>query len=525
MTTETSIYEYAKQGSAMFQERPALWFYGKSINYRRLFELINHTADQLYGLGIRQGTVVTIHLPNCPQAVIAIYAVAKIGGVCNMVHALTPALALEENMAFTKSEWLITHIPECVVAARNVLLVDVSYHMGLTARLGYRFKNGIKEKTAVRSFEDLEREPLIHGFFPCGSDIAAEAAVYLHSSGSTGKPKTIVLSHSALNNCISNTADFFEQGDMADQVSLGVLPLFHGFGLAMDVHRNISFGSQLVLLPRWNAKTAVKLIKKRGVTLMVGVPTMYYALLNEPTFRGKKISQLSKCYVGGDNVKPELIDLFDSRLGGGHRMFVGFGLTEATTTDCVNSYLHYKSGSSGYPVRNTTIAVINEAGEISLAGEGELIISSKTLMMGYLNDPQATETTLFFANGKQWTHTGDRVRIDEDGFLYFMSRIKNIIIHNGYNVYPEQVEEVVRLVPGVSDACVVGISDEVLHTQNVRAVVVLRPGVEPGIVRDAIRQECLRRLPRYAVPKQIIFTEAFPQNAMGKIDRKELSRL
>ena len=524
MTPETSIYEFAKQGVAISPNKTAIWFYGKRITYRELFRRIDNVADNLYALGVRQGTVVTIHLPNCPQAVMAIYAVAKLGGICSMVHALTPPKGLWENMAFTQSTFLITHRADCVQAGKMALLVDISHHMGLAVRLGYRVKNRGIFSAKVLTFEEQEKEAPQKAPFLQQKQFAGECAVYLHSSGTTGRPKTILLSHSALNHCAGNTADFFEKGDMQKQVSLGVLPLFHGFGLAMDVHRNLSFGSQLVLLPRWNARTAVKLIKKHKVTLIVGVPTMFYALLQEPGFCGPKIMQLSKCYVGGDNVKPELIDAFDRRVGGKRCMFTGFGLTEATTTNCVNTYLHDKKHSSGYPVRNTRIAVMDEAGNLRPSGEGELVISSKTLMLGYLNDPEATEHVIFQADGRSWVRTGDQVTIDEEGYLFFQSRLKNIIIHNGYNIYPEEVEDVIRKVPGVSQVCVVGITDEKLQTQNIRAVIVTEFGYKQDVVEAAVREECLRVLPRYAVPQQVRFLQSLPQNAMGKIDRKELSR-
>ena len=524
MKPETSIYEFAKQGLALSANKTAIWFYSKSITYKELFRKIDNVADNLYALGVRQGTVVTIHLPNCPQAVMAVYAVAKLGGICSMVHALTPPEGLRENMGFTKSDFLITHRLDCGCGIKNVVYVDISHHMGLAARVGCRIKNKGRAHQNVLKFERMEDRCLQKVPTLEQVKLATECVVYLHSSGSTGKPKTILLSHSALNHCVANTADFFEKGDMKEQVSLGVLPLFHGFGLAMDVHRNISFGSQLVLLPRWNAKTAVKLIKRHKVTLMVGVPTMYYALLNEPEFNGRRIIQLSKCYVGGDNVKPELIQAFDQRVGQKRCMFTGFGLTEATTTNCVNTYLHDKKHSCGYPVRNTLIAVEDEAGVPSRFGEGELVISSKTLMMGYLDDQEETERVLFQAEGRTWVRTGDHVIIDEDGFLFFKSRLKNIIIHNGYNIYPEQIEEVIRKVYGVEQVCVIGVVDERLQTQNIRAVVVLTPDVLPETMEVSIREECLRMLPRYAVPQQILFVQNLPQNAMGKIDRKALSR-
>jgi len=524
MNTETSIYEYAKQSLQRFSQKTALRFYGKEITYRELFEKIDLVSENLYELGVRPGTVVTVHLPNCPQAIMAIYAVAKIGAVCDLVHALTPAQALREGMAFTESEWLITHLPQCADAAKHTFLVDISDHMRFDYKTLYRIKTRRKTKETAVPFRRLETGTVPMGVFPKGSDLAAKAAVYLHSSGSTGRPKTIVLSHSALNNCVANTEDFFEHKDMDKQVSLGVLPLFHGFGLEMDMHRNISFGATLILMPRWDAKSAVKLIRKHQVTLMVGLPTMYSALLKEPGFQGRRIAQLTRCYVGGDNVKPELIEAVDKRLGGGRRMLVGFGLTEATTTNCVNTHQYYKLGTIGYPVRNTTAAVMDNSGKLSKTGEGELVISSKSLMIGYLKDPEATEEAMFFADGKQWVRSGDRVMIDADGFIHFRSRIKNIIIRNGYNIYPEQVEDVIRSLDGVCDVCVVGVDDEALRTQNVRAVVIPDLEADRDGLEQIIRQKCMENLPRYAVPKQVVFVSAFPQNAMKKIDRRELSR-
>ena len=511
MTTETSIYEYAKQGLSHGEDRIAIWFYGRSITYGELFEKIDNVADHLYELGVREGTVVTIHLPNCPQAVMAIYAVAKLGGICNMVHALTPKAAVIDNMRFTESNFLITHLRSC--DAETVLTVDPSTYMGTS------------KTTALDSafpgvcFEELEKgRPSISTVFPEQDSLARKCVFYLHSSGSTGKPKTIMLNHRAMNHCVENTADFFEKGDMADQVSLCALPLFHGFGLAADIHRNIHFGSKLVMMTRWDPSVAVDLIQKLSVTLIVGVPAMFFSLLREPAFKGKAVSSLRYCYTGGDNVTSELLDRMDRVTGRSQSVLPGFGLTEATTMNCVNTFAHYKRGTAGYPVRNTAIAVLNEDGILRDSGRGELVISSPTLMSGYLKDPDATKKTLFNANGRLWTHTGDEVVIDEEGYLLFKDRIKNIIIHNGYNIYPGEVEEVIRRIPGVKDVCVVGVDDSETGTQNVRA----------GIIPDAVLTEreiigeCLRCLPRYSVPGEIVFTDRFPTNSMGKIDKLAL---
>lgn len=516
MTPETSIYEFAKQGLERFPEKAALWFYGRLVSFRELFCRVNHMAQWLSSRGVRKGTVVTIHLPNCPQLVTVIYAVAKIGGICNMVHAQTPPQGVQEIMAFAQSDLLFTHLTECALIAENTVVVSVLPGKPQVTEASCR---PLLDLTDAFLQEAPESEDI-----PSQKRLAEECVVYLHSSGSTGKPKTIMLSHKALNHCVDNTADFFED-DASSYVSLGVLPAFHGFGLAMDVHRNLRFGSTLVQMLRWDTDLAVQLIKKLKVSLMVGVPTMYYALLNHPEFCGEGIAHMKKCYVGGDNVKPELITAFDNRIDGKHHMFVGYGLTEATTTDCVNTYRHYKAGSSGYPTRGTTVAVIDAKGAVSYKGEGELIISSATLMIGYLRDVEATEKTIFFADGKRWTRTGDLVTIDDDGFVFFQDRVKNIIIHNGYNIYPAQVEEIVRMVPGVTDACVIGTDVPELHTQNVCAIVVPMAEGEQESLAEKIRAKCLEMLPRYSVPKKILFTSELPLNAMGKIDRVKLGEI
>ena len=513
LTTETSIYEYAKQGLSHGADRVAISFYGRDMTYGELFEKIDNVADHLYALGVREGTVVTIHLPNCPQAVIAIYAVAKLGGVCNMVHALTPKAALCENLLYTESAFLITHLRDCM--AETSFCIDLSAHMDLETQARYRSEHDCFGAT----FEAMEEtDAACAAQYPTQEALAETCAFYLHSGGSTGKPKTIMLSHSAMNHCVDNTADFFEKRDMADQVSLGVLPLFHGFGLAADVHRNIHFGSHLVMMTRWNPSEAANLIKHHGVTLIVGVPSMFYSLLSEPTFQEPGISQLAYCYTGGDTVNPELIEMMDRRLGREQSILPGFGLTEATTMNCVNTYVHYKAGSAGYPVRNTTIAVLDPDDKLHPCGRGELVISSPTRMMGYFKDPEATEYTLFSAEGKLWVRTGDSVEIDEEGFLFFRDRIKNIIIHNGYNVYPGEVERVIRRVPGVDAVCVVGVIDNKTHSQMIRAVVVSKV----GSIEQQIREECLMHLPRYAVPKEYIFVDRLPTNAVGKVDRQVL---
>ena len=488
MTCETSIYEFAKSGLEKSSSKIAIWFEGKSITYFELFKKIDTIARHFFALGVRPGSVVTLHLPNCPQTVMAIYAIAQLGGICNLVHPLTPEPLLRENMADTESEIVISHLP---MTGKCVLTMDC-----LSA-----YEKDSKKKIEI----------------PNQASLAERCAFYLHSSGTTGKPKTVMLSHNAINQCVRNTSEFFSNED----VTLSALPISHIFGLTMDMHRSISMGSKLIQMSRWNSSDAVHLIRKHHVSAILAVPKMCYSLLSESSFSGPEVSQLKHCYVGGDTVDPQLIRDFDERVGQGHVLFPGFGMTE-TTINCVNRPEHYKAGSIGYPMRDTEIAVLGEDNELHPNGEGELVISSKTLMMGYLHDNVATENAMLRIEGKCWVRSGDLVCIDEAGFLFYKERLKNVIVHNGHKINPGDVEHEILKVAAVDTVCVVGVMNEHSHTEDVVAAVVLKCGTKKETAEYEIMDACANHLPKYSVPKYIRFCEALPVTTVGKLDRNRV---
>lgn len=529
MTPDTSIYEYARQGLSMSRENPALWFYGKGMTYGELFRRIDHAADHLAALGVRRGTVVTIHLPNCPQAVMAVYAVAKLGGVCNMVHPQVPLEGLRENMAFTGSQILITgdRFSQCGEAdfAEKLIFVSLAAHMGAGYGLAYRLKNGVKWPERAVSFEKLEQPAPVIAQVPEQSELAGECAVFLHSSGTTGSPKTVMHCHRALNCWVENAKRFFQGRSLCGETVLAALPLFHGSGLVMNVHQLLCGGGQLVLMARWSSREAVRLIKRRRITILTGVPALFQSLLSEPGFSGHRIRQIGDCFVSGDHVGDELKRDFDARVDGKRHLFEGYGMTETVTACFSNGREHDRLSSSGYPLENCEIAVLSEDGVCRRTGAGELLVSSNTMMMGYWKDPEGTEAAFFPWEGRRWLRTGDCGSIDEDGYVYFQERLKNTIIHNGYNIFPRQVEDAIRTLAEVREVCVVGVTDGVRRTQTVRACVVLCEGTEPKQAEGHILSACERVLPRYAVPKQFRYLRELPRNRMAKIDRKALEEL
>ena len=519
-TTETGIYEYAKQGLALSPDKTAIWFYGKSITYRELFEKIDNVADHLYALGVREGTVVTIHLPNCPQAVMAIYAVAKLGGICNMVHALIPAKGLKEDMEFAESRFLITYQANCAEIAEECLLVDVSYHMGVVFRTGYRLKNS-RSKTDCLKFETTETSCSRKAVIPPSESLSGKCIFYLHSSGTTDSPKTVMHCHRAINNKVSQIQVYLRNSPTVGETLLEIFPLFHSAGLVMDLHHYISGGGTLVMMAKWDVRLAVRFIKKYDVTMLIAVPRIYQDLLRESSFQNTKIHH---AFVAGDYTDAELKRAFNARVNRDSCLYEGYGMTETVTACFCCGLEHDNLEASGYPLQFCRAALLLPDGTIKNVGKGELLISSNSLMMGYLNDKEATDAAFIEFDGEKWFRSGDMGAIDEEGYVYYIERIKNTIIHNGYNVYPAEVEKVIRSVHGVKDVCVVGVWNKDKNTQQICAYVIADKNSNM-VTEEEIMTACRQTLPRYAFPHWIRFIDSFPRNRMAKVDRKALEQL
>lgn len=520
MTTETSIYEYAKQGLLLSENKPALWFYGRSISYKQLFEKIDCVADQLYRFGIRCGDVVTVHLPNCPQAVMAIYAIAKLGGVCNMVHPQVPRQTLVENMQFCNSKMLITgsHFKELEAIPSNFLCVyaDLSAYMGLLFKTAFRIKNK-KNKCHSIDFEELVRPAKTLAPEIVQSCLANNCVAYLNSSGTTGTPKTVMHSHQSFNNWVRNAQSFFRGETLENAVVLSALPMFHGSGMVLNLHQVLCGGGAQVLLATWNAKQAARFIQKHRVTIITGVPYLFHSLLKQRRFLRNGTRYLTQCFVSGDHTPTELKERFDKVVG--HRtLFEGYGMTEIVTACFSTSKYDPDIEASGYPLENCRVIVLDEEGTVKCSGCGEFLVNTNTMMLGYLGEDM--DSRVIQRDGILWFRTGDYGEIDERGYLFFRERLKNIIIRNGYNIYPREIEEIIRHIDVVNEVCVIG-NDVGAKGEDVIAFIETESECTEEIEALA-KKQCNERLPKYALPTKIVVLNKFPRNQMKKVDRQAL---
>ena len=301
-----------------------------------------------------------------------------------------------------------------------------------------------------------------------------------------------------------------------------VMPLFHGFGLGVGIHTALMASGTCIIIPQFTIKTYARDVKKYKPNVIVGVPTLYEALLRSEGF-DFDLSFLRGMFCGGDSLSVELkkkVDKFLKDHNATIQVREGYGTTECVTASCLTPYDTYREGSIGIPLSDTYYTIVNPNNDTELpyGEEGEICICGPTVMKGYLNNAEETASTLRrHEDGNLWLHTGDLGYMDEDGFVYYKQRMKRLIIVSGINVYPSQVENAIDAHPDVLLSCAVGIPDPYkMHV--VKAFVVLRQGVEPSDkIKEEIIENCKKNVSRYGVPREIEFRTELPKTLVGKV--------
>ena len=352
-----------------------------------------------------------------------------------------------------------------------------------------------------------------------GSQLAvrspADPAVIIYTSGTTGVPKGAVLSHVTLYMNADIPGRLFEFSE--DDVVVVALPPFHIFGLSSIMNTCVLLGGTMSLVPRFEAAAVLDVVPRDRATVFEGVPTMFVALLQAPGLASYDLSSLRVAISGGAPIPAEIIDSFERRFG--VTILEGYGLSETASTTTFNvSAAERRIYSVGKPIWGVSVQVWDSQGRPLPPGTehvGEIVVRGPNVMTGYHNNPEATAEA--FAGG--WFHTGDLGYFDEDGFLFIVDRIKDLIIRGGYNVYPREVEEAIYTHPAVAEAAVIGVPDATMG-EEVQAIVAIRAGqsVTEGELIDFVKQ----RVAAYKYPRTVEFLDSMPKGATGKILKKEL---
>ena len=538
MTEETQLFYPPKTMYEMVEDMvhqnpdaPAYEFYNKKTTYSEFGKKINAAARALIHIGIHPGDAVTICMPNVPQALDCFYAVDRIGAIANMIHPLSAQKEISFYLNISKSKAILTldMFTEKVEAALEevdhpvtVITARIQDELPVYLKAPYSLTSGRKFLKYPNSNHSVLWSRLLKQTYE-NVNLPKRTSVILYSGGTSGTPKGICLTDLNMNalaiQCRSVLGCDFGPG----LKMLSCMPMFHGFGLGVNIHTCIVHGLCCILMPNFNIKTYADMLVKKRPNFIAGVPTIFEALLHMPQLEKAKLDYLMGMFCGGDSLTIELkkkVDDFLKEHGASIQVREGYGLTECVTASCLTPKDVYKPGSIGLPFPDTSYAIVKPGtDDVQEPGhEGEIILTGPTVMLEYLDNPEETKHTLRkMADGRTWLYTGDLGYMDEEGYVFFKQRIKRMIITNGYNVYPGQIENVIDSVPEVSYSCVIGVKDE-RRGQRVKAFVVLRDNVEKS---EAVKQKIYDALKKhtagYAIPKEIEFRDSLPKTLVGKV--------
>lgn len=511
------LYEILRITAAEVPDKIATAFQGAHLSYREIKEQADKLATAFVRLGIRQGDRVGVMLPNCPQYMIAAFAILRLG-----------ATVVNVNPLYTPREVAVVAKDS---AMRLVLTLDVLAQTSIAVKDRTKIENIVVTSLGEYS-ADATQTPIVKGALRMADlmndvdapdlpsvDIDAEdVAVLQYTGGTTGTPKGAMLTHyNIFANVVQAESWRSNITRRGEDTYLLVIPFFHIYGFTCGMLEGAWRGVKQVLIPKYDVEALLTAIRDYCPTYFPSVPTIYISLLNHPQAKDYGIDKIRNFNSGSAPLPVEVIEKFERLTGG--TLNEGYGLSEASpVTHSTASLARRKPGSIGFPFPDTDIKIVDiETGEIEMPiGEaGELCICAPQVMKGYWNRPDETATALRKdASGKTWLYTGDVARMDADGYTYIVQRKKDMILVSGFNVYPSEVEEVLYAHPAVMEVAVVGIPDA-YRGEAVKACVVLKP--DATTTEEELREHCKKDLTDYKIPKKIEFRASLPKTAVGKI--------
>lgn len=519
----------------------ALDFQDRRITFKAFLKDIDTAAAALKAAGYGKNDVITVCLPNLPQALVFFYAASKIGAIANMVHPQSAQNEIVFALRSTGSRLILTldMFYETVVAAVRSMQTDVTIvvtrvedALSPVAAAAYALTQGRKYLDFPYTGEGLLYKDFLKNAKKTVNAYAVpfdrnHTGVILYSGGTSGKPKGIALSDYSFNACAVQAKAAIDEPFESGMSMLSCMPCFHGFGLGMNLHAALIHGVSCILMPQFNIKTYAKLLVMKKPNYIAGVPAIFEALLALPGMDLVRLDFLKGMFCGGDTLPLSLkqrVDEFLKAHGASIQIREGYGLTESVTASCLTPKDDHRAGSIGLPFPDTPYAIVKPGTEELLpAGTiGEIIMTGPTLMQRYWDEAEETADCMkVLPDGRTWLYTGDLGSIDADGFVYFKGRIKRMIITNGYNVYPAELERVIDSCPSVRQSCVLGVNDP-RRGQKIKAFAVLAEGAEEAAAKAEINEALRLNVAKYALPREIEFRPELPVTDVGKVDWRAL---
>jgi len=480
-------------------ESTALIARGRTTTYGELRDQVDRLRGGLASLGVGDGDRVALVLGNAPQFVVTYLATLGLGAVAVPLNPTSPGPELEAELAVVGAKVVVidktsalnwSHVDPALLPTVDAVVSTEGSSDGV---VGY---DDLLDAAEARGIVDVDPSHL---------------AVLMFTSGTAGAPRAAMLTHG---NLLANLDQSLSaEGHIdADDAIYGVLPLFHIFGLNVVIGLGLRVGATLVLVQRFDPSTAIQSIQDRGITVIPGAPALWASFAHFDDLAPDAFANVRLALSGASRLSVSVAETMRDRFGVEIRE--GYGLTEASPIVTTSTGSPVRFGSVGRVLEGVEIRLVNSDGDALVGDVGEIWVKGPNVFAGYYDDPEATAAVL---TDDGWLRTGDMATTDDDGYLYLVDRSKDLIIVSGFNVYPAEVEEMLLLHPAVVEAAVVGVAHP--HTgEAVKAYVVTNTDVD----EDTLVEHSLDHLARYKCPTKIIFVDALPRNASGKLVRRDL---
>ncbi len=536
-------WEKKYQGSAHFNlldnaikdfgSNTCSYFLGKELSYQEIGDLTQRVAKGLQDIGIKKGDKVGLFLPNCPTYIYYYFGILKAGGVVVNYNPLYTIDELKFQVENSQTKYLVTLdlqvlFEKCETLMRLGVLdktIIASFPALLPAVKSIAFKLLKGSNLAKINKSDmadrciLEKNILNNQGDPTPVEINPDkdTAVLQYTGGTTGRPKAAQLSHSNISIQTQQLLDSCIMLRPGEESIIGILPFFHVFAMTVILNMGVGIGARLILLPKFELKDALKLMKKTRPTLLPGVPTLFNAIANHKPAPLETVSDLTLCISGGAPLPLEIMEDFKKLSDA--TLVEGYGLSETSPVlTCNPPSGTIKPGSIGVPLPGTIISIrsIEEPEvEVPQGEKGEICAKGPQVMPCYWNAPEETKNVFT----GEYFRTGDVGYMDEDGYTFIVDRLKDLILCSGYNVYPRKIEDAIYKLPQIEEVTVVGIPDE-YRGEAPKAFIKLK---ENEKISAAEVMEFLKdKLSKIEMPEEIEFRDELPKTMVGKLSKKEL---
>ncbi len=483
------------ESAAKHPDRIAIRLDDVAVPYGAMEQVSQRVAGLLASKGIGRGDRVGVMLPNVPHFPMVYYAALRLGAIVVPMNVLLTAREIKHYMSDSGAKLIL---------------------------VWHDFAAEAEKAGAETGVEVLPVEPAAIGELVAAADPVEEiaevdpddTAVVLYTSGTTGQPKGAELTHSNIGTNVEACLGLFDPSE--NDVIFGGLPLFHIFGQTACMNVAVAVGGEITLLPRFDPAKALEIIERDGVSIFMGVPTMYAAMLHAPERESADVSSLKLCVSGGAALPMEILTAFEKEFGS--PVIEGYGLSETSPVASFGRLdMERKPGTIGTPIEGVEMRIVDDEGKALGVGDvGEVQIKGPNVMKGYWNMPEATAKAI---DPDGWFSSGDMATVDEDGYYKIVDRKKEMILRGGYNVYPREIEEVLYEIPAVAEAAVMGIPHDDLGEEIV-AVVSFKEG--QSATTEEIQAFAKEQVAAYKYPRHVVILDELPKGPTGKLLKREI---